>query len=105
MLIGRLGGKGITVACHYNIASGRTEEVRLIIVQLLLAPSRVMDCLTTPALRRDDDDKHINSSVSGPVLNITEQLSCVPTPALVLASQIKEPGPERVALVVLLHLP
>ena len=84
------------------LASDKREVVKLIIIQLLLAPPCVMDCPTTPALRRDDDDKHITSSIRGPVFNMREQLSCVPTPALALASQVKEP--ERVAQVVLLHV-
>ena len=85
------------------LASDKMKGVRLMSIQLLLALSCVVHCPTTPALRRDDDEKHIDSSISGPVFSVHEQLRRVPTPALVLASQVKKPGAERAAQVVLLH--
>ena len=83
-------------------ASDKTKGVKLIIIQLLPALPRLTDCPTK--LRPDDNDKHTNSSISGPTFNLNEQLSGVPTPELVLASQVKEPRAEGAALVVLLHL-
>ena len=86
------------------LASDKRKRVRLVIIQLLPALPRVMDCPTTPALQPDDDNKRFNSSISDPTFNLHEQLSGVPTPRSVLASQVKEPRAEGAALVVLLHL-
>ena len=85
---------------YMPLGSDERKGVDLKRKQSLLALPCAISCSTTPALRRDDDDKHINSSISGLVFNVHEQLRRLPTPASVLASQVKEPGAERAAQVV-----
>ena len=80
---------------YMPLASDKRKGVKLIVIQLSLALLCMIKCPTTPALRRGDYD---NSKISRPIFNVH------PTPALVLASQVKELEAERVALVVLLHL-